>query len=309
MPRGADAVVMVEHADVRGGELRIARAVDRGQRRLVRRHRHHRGRDGASSRPASDEPRHRRAGRDRRRARGRVAQADRRDPFDRRRDHRARRADAAGEGLRLERADSRRRRARTWRRADAAGNRRTTTWRRCANGFSRRSRRADIVLLSGGTSKGAGDVSYRVVAELNDPGIVAHGVALKPGKPICLAATRGVPVVVLPGFPTSAIFTFHEFVAPVIRAEGRPALREPSHGDGATGRQSEQRDRPHGVLAREPGGNRGRADRKHVACGIPDGSGIRKRDHLQPRRRFHDHWPARRDRRSGNLNRCARARQ
>src|SRR5579863_5543540 len=76
---------------------------------------------------------------------------------------------------------------------------------------------ADIVLLSGGTSKGAGDVSYRVVAELDDPGIVAHGVALKPGKPICLAATKGRAVVVLPGFPTSAIFTFHEFVAPVIR--------------------------------------------------------------------------------------------
>jgi putative molybdopterin biosynthesis protein len=76
---------------------------------------------------------------------------------------------------------------------------------------------ADMVLLSGGTSKGAGDVSYRVVAELDDPGIVAHGVALKPGKPICLAATKGRAVVVLPGFPTSAIFTFHEFVAPVIR--------------------------------------------------------------------------------------------
>lgn len=77
---------------------------------------------------------------------------------------------------------------------------------------------ADMVLLSGGTSKGAGDVSYRVVAELQNPGIVAHGVALKPGKPICLAATGGRAVVVLPGFPTSAIFTFHEFVAPVIRS-------------------------------------------------------------------------------------------
>jgi molybdopterin molybdotransferase/putative molybdopterin biosynthesis protein len=75
----------------------------------------------------------------------------------------------------------------------------------------------DVVLLSGGTSKGAGDLSYRVVSELKEPGVVAHGVALKPGKPICLAATRGKPVVVLPGFPTSAIFTFQEFVAPVIR--------------------------------------------------------------------------------------------
>jgi putative molybdopterin biosynthesis protein len=78
--------------------------------------------------------------------------------------------------------------------------------------------RHDVVLLSGGTSKGAGDLSYRVASRLADPGIVAHGVALKPGKPICLAVSHGKPVVILPGFPTSAIFTFHEFVAPVIRA-------------------------------------------------------------------------------------------
>jgi len=75
----------------------------------------------------------------------------------------------------------------------------------------------DMVLLSGGTSKGEGDLSYQVVRDLPNPGIVAHGVALKPGKPICLAVTNGKPVVVLPGFPTSAIFTFHEFVAPVLR--------------------------------------------------------------------------------------------
>jgi putative molybdopterin biosynthesis protein len=85
---------------------------------------------------------------------------------------------------------------------------------------------ADVVLLSGGTSKGAGDVSYRVVSELTDPGIVAHGVALKPGKPLCLAASGGRPVVVLPGFPTSAIFTFHEFVAPVLSAMAGRGLEE-----------------------------------------------------------------------------------
>jgi len=76
----------------------------------------------------------------------------------------------------------------------------------------------DMVILSGGTSKGAGDLSYRVVSRLGDPGIVVHGVAIKPGKPLCLAVCRGTPVVILPGFPTSAIFTFHEFVAPVLRA-------------------------------------------------------------------------------------------
>ncbi len=75
---------------------------------------------------------------------------------------------------------------------------------------------SDLVLLSGGTSKGQGDLNYRVVADL-DPGTIVHGVALKPGKPICLAAHHGVPVVILPGFPTSAVFTFHEFVAPVLR--------------------------------------------------------------------------------------------
>ena len=74
--------------------------------------------------------------------------------------------------------------------------------------------------------KGAGDLSYRAVHGLRNPGVVAHGVALKPGKPICLAVTEGKPVVVLPGFPTSAIFTFHEFVAPVLRAyAGLPAER------------------------------------------------------------------------------------
>lgn len=76
---------------------------------------------------------------------------------------------------------------------------------------------SDIVLLSGGTSKGQGDLCYRVISEFHDPGIVAHGVALKPGKPLCLAVTQGKPIAILPGFPTSAIFTFHEFLAPVIR--------------------------------------------------------------------------------------------
>jgi putative molybdopterin biosynthesis protein len=76
----------------------------------------------------------------------------------------------------------------------------------------------DAVVFSGGTSKGEGDLSYRIVAALQDPGVVAHGVALKPGKPVCLAVTQGKPVVILPGFPTSAVFTFHEFMAPVVRA-------------------------------------------------------------------------------------------
>ena len=75
----------------------------------------------------------------------------------------------------------------------------------------------DALILSGGTSKGAGDLTTKVIAGLGAPGIVAHGVALKPGKPLCLAVCDGKPVAVLPGFPTSAMFTLHEMVAPALR--------------------------------------------------------------------------------------------
>ncbi len=87
----------------------------------------------------------------------------------------------------------------------------------------------DVVVLSGGTSKGAGDVSHRILSRLGEPGILVHGVALKPGKPLCLAKAQGKAIVVLPGFPTSAIFTFHEFVVPLIRSlAGLPPREEES---------------------------------------------------------------------------------
>jgi putative molybdopterin biosynthesis protein len=76
---------------------------------------------------------------------------------------------------------------------------------------------SDMLVLSGGTSKGAGDVSHRIIARLGKPGIIAHGVALKPGKPLCLAVCDSKPVVILPGFPTSAMFTFHDMIVPVLR--------------------------------------------------------------------------------------------
>jgi molybdenum cofactor synthesis domain-containing protein len=75
----------------------------------------------------------------------------------------------------------------------------------------------DMLVLSGGTSKGTGDVSHRIISRLGKPGIIAHGVALKPGKPLCLAVCNGKPVVILPGFPTSAMFTFHDMIVPVLR--------------------------------------------------------------------------------------------
>lgn len=76
----------------------------------------------------------------------------------------------------------------------------------------------DIVILTGGTSAGEGDMSYRVIDRILKPGIVVHGVAIKPGKPVVLAAHEKKPVVVLPGFPASCIITFNVFIKPVIRA-------------------------------------------------------------------------------------------
>ncbi|MGE0192186.1 MAG: molybdopterin biosynthesis protein [Planctomycetota bacterium] len=74
---------------------------------------------------------------------------------------------------------------------------------------------SDLVLWSGGTSKGPGDVAYRAVAARGR--VLVHGVALKPGKPLCLAVIDGTPVAVLPGFPTSALFTFHAVIDPWLR--------------------------------------------------------------------------------------------
>jgi len=75
----------------------------------------------------------------------------------------------------------------------------------------------DFVLLSGGTSKGEGDLNYRVFEKFRSPGVLVHGVSLKPGKPLCLAVLDGIPAAILPGFPTSSTFTFSKFIAPVLR--------------------------------------------------------------------------------------------
>lgn len=108
----------------------------------------------------------------------------------------------------------------------------------------------DMVLLSGGTSKGAGDLAARAAARLQNPGIIVHGVALKPGKPLCLAVQDGTPVAILPGFPTSAIFTFHTFIAPVIRSfAGLPPARPDTLAATLPMRISSERGRTEYVLS------------------------------------------------------------
>ncbi len=74
-------------------------------------------------------------------------------------------------------------------------------------------RASDIVLISGGTSVGAGDISPRVINEMGKPGIIVHGLAMKPGKPAFIAVVKGKPIFGLPGYPVSALMVFDQLVA------------------------------------------------------------------------------------------------
>jgi len=76
---------------------------------------------------------------------------------------------------------------------------------------------ADIVISSGSTSSGPGDIIYKVIEELGDPGIIVHGLSLKPGKPVVIGLAGNKPIFGLPGYPTSALMIFHVLVAPAIR--------------------------------------------------------------------------------------------
>jgi len=72
-----------------------------------------------------------------------------------------------------------------------------------------------LILTSGSTSSGAGDVMYRLIDEMGKT--LAHGVNIKPGKPVVIGIIKGVPIIGLPGNPTSALMIFNEFVAPLLR--------------------------------------------------------------------------------------------
>jgi molybdopterin molybdotransferase len=79
---------------------------------------------------------------------------------------------------------------------------------------------SDVVVVSAGSSVGARDETAAVVAELGKPGIWAHGIALRPGKPTLLADCGGVPVIGLPGNPRSALVVFRLVGMPVVRLVG-----------------------------------------------------------------------------------------
>jgi molybdopterin molybdotransferase len=92
-------------------------------------------------------------------------------------------------------------------------------------------RSADIVLTTGGTSVGGLDLVPKAVRKVGKPGVVVHGMALRPGMPTALAVLEGKPVLILSGNPVAAIIGFEVFARPLIgkmfgmnKEEPRPVI-------------------------------------------------------------------------------------
>ncbi len=74
----------------------------------------------------------------------------------------------------------------------------------------------DMILVSGSTSAGVGDMIFQVLDEIGE--LIFHGVNLKPGKPTIFGLINDKPCLGLPGYPTSALTVFSCLAAPAIRA-------------------------------------------------------------------------------------------
>ncbi|WP_408955610.1 gephyrin-like molybdotransferase Glp [Natroniella sp. ANB-PHB2] len=75
---------------------------------------------------------------------------------------------------------------------------------------------SDVVVLSGGSSVGTKDLTLEVVDNLGEPGVLVHGIAIKPGKPTVLAIVDDTVVIGLPGHPTSALTVCKIVVQPIV---------------------------------------------------------------------------------------------
>ncbi len=74
----------------------------------------------------------------------------------------------------------------------------------------------ELVILTAGSSAGARDLTARVINELGKPGVLVHGINLRPGKPTILGVCDGKPVLGLPGNPVSAMVVAELFLKPLI---------------------------------------------------------------------------------------------
>lgn len=84
----------------------------------------------------------------------------------------------------------------------------------------------DILLVSAGSSAGTRDYTADIVRDLGE--VLAHGVAIKPGKPVIIGRIEGKPVIGLPGYPLAAATVLRELVLPLVARYGLVA-REPEH--------------------------------------------------------------------------------
>ncbi len=87
----------------------------------------------------------------------------------------------------------------------------------------------DLVVLSGGSSLGTYDLTERVLNSLGKPGVLVHGLAVKPGKPTILSSIEGKGVIGFPGHPLSAMMTAEMLLPPVLAHLSRrnsPARRQ-----------------------------------------------------------------------------------
>jgi molybdopterin molybdotransferase len=78
-------------------------------------------------------------------------------------------------------------------------------------------RESDMLIITAGSSVSARDYTARVINSLGPPGILVHGINIRPGKPTILAICDGKPVIGLPGNPVSALVITKLFVHPVLQ--------------------------------------------------------------------------------------------
>jgi len=90
---------------------------------------------------------------------------------------------------------------------------------------------ADAIVLSAGSSVSVRDLTAEAVSRLGPPGVLVHGIAIKPGKPTVLAICSGTPVVGLPGNPASALVVAWRIVRPLVRLLGGEAVDPDGLGD------------------------------------------------------------------------------
>ncbi len=89
----------------------------------------------------------------------------------------------------------------------------------------------DMVVVTAGSSASVRDLTAVVIDELGEPGVLVHGVNVRPGKPTILGVCGGIPVIGLPGNPVSALVIARLFVIPLIdhmlgKAVATPGLTE-----------------------------------------------------------------------------------